>query len=131
MKAIRLIIILSVTSNALLAGWWLKSRNNSASDATDATAISSRTSAGMKISSTDESAAVGTAPIGTAEIQTGTITTWLDIQSADLKQFVRRLRNAGCPDETVKDIILAEVNRRFPARTRELWPDRYESKPFW
>ena len=134
MKAIRLIIILSVTINALLAGWWLKSRNNSARDTsglTDATTTSARTPAGMKGSSTDESAAVGTAPIGTAESQIGPITTWLDIQSADLKQFVRRLRDAGCPDETVKDIILAEVNRRFTARAQELWPENYESKPFW
>ena len=124
MKAIRLIIILSVTSNALLAGWWLKSRNNFAGDAsgfTDAAATTSRTSAGTKEYSASESAAAGIAPTGTAESQTGSITTWLDIQSADLKQFVRRLRNAGCPDETVKDIILAEVNRRFTARTRELW----------
>ena len=134
MKAIRLIIILSITANALLAGWWLKSRNNSAGDAavsTDAATTASRTSAGMKGSSTDELAAAGTALTGTAESQTGTITTWLDIQSADLKQFVRRLRDAGCPDETVKDIILAEVNRRFATRTQELWPERYEAKPFW
>ena len=134
MKTIRLIIILSITANALLVGWWLKSRNNHVGDtsvATDATTTSSRTSAGMKGSSTDESAAVGIAPIGTAESQTEPITTWLDIQSADLKQFVRRLRDAGCPDETVKDIILAEVNRRFTARIFELWPENYEIKPFW
>ena len=134
MKAIRLIIILSVTTNALLAGWWLKSRNNPAGDAavaTDAATTASRTSAGMKGSSTDDSAAAGIASPVTAASQTGPITTWLDIQSADLKQFVRRLRNASCPDETVKDIILAEVNRRFTARAQELWPENYESKPFW
>lgn len=56
---------------------------------------------------------------------------WLDIQSSELKEFVAKLRAAGCPDETIKDIILAEVNRRFAARGRELWPDRYENYQFW
>jgi hypothetical protein len=56
---------------------------------------------------------------------------WAALQTDDLKEFVRRLRSAGCPEETVQDIIMAEVNRRYGARSRELWPDRSITKPFW
>lgn len=31
----------------------------------------------------------------------------------------------------MQDIILAEVNRRYAVRSRELWPERYAMKPFW
>src|SRR6185369_17539837 len=37
----------------------------------------------------------------------------------------------GCPEETIQDLILAEVNRRYAAKTRELWPDRFKPTEFW
>src|SRR5215468_1793834 len=57
-------------------------------------------------------------------------TTWKDIQSDDLKEMIRRLRAIGCPEETIQDIILAEVNRMFAGRFAALWPDR-GPRPFW
>jgi len=135
MRTIRLIIILSLTANALLAGWWFKSRNSGASGtaaSADPNKASADFSARKRAGSSGELAPDGSVVVGSdSESNPTAITTWLDIQSADLKEFVRRLRAAGCPDETVKDIILAEVNRRFAARTRELWPERYEQQPFW
>ena len=133
MKPLRILIILSIAANIALAGWWFKSRN-AAPDPNTAAAESSQTagkSSGRfgKDSATGDAAA---AVINSSETGAlGTITTWLDIQSADLKQLVHRLREAGCPDETVKDIVVAEVNRIFAARTRELWPERYEQTEFW
>ena len=133
MKPLRILIIVSIAANIALAGWWFKSRN--AAPNPDSTAAESSQSAGKfsgrfgKGSATGDAAAV----VNSSEAgATGTITTWLDIQSADLKQLVRRLREAGCPDETVKDIVVAEVNRIFAARSRELWPERYEDNTkFW
>jgi hypothetical protein len=135
MKTIRIIIILSITANALLAGWWFKSRNNAggkiSGDAGAASASESFSKRRKALASGNSSETEAATISSTDNPTTTAITTWLDIQSADLKEFVRRLRAAGCPDETVKDIILAEVNRRFAARTRELWPERYEQQPFW
>ena len=134
MKPLRFLIIFSIAANITLAGWWFKSRNTAPNP--DSAAVESSQGAGKsserfgKGSATGDSAAVAINPSEAGA--TGTITTWLDIQSADLKQLVRRLREAGCPDETVKDIILAEVNRRFAVRHRELWPERYEDNTkFW
>ena len=45
---------------------------------------------------------------------------WERVASRDLKQYVRNLRAIQCPDETIADIILAEVNRRFAAREKAL-----------
>ncbi len=134
MKPLRILIILSITANIALAGWWFKSRDAAANP--DSAAAESSQSAGKssarfgKGSATDDSSAAANNSSETGA--TGTITTWLDIQSADLKQFVRRLREAGCPDETVKDIVVAEVNRIYAARNREIWPERYENDTkFW
>ncbi len=132
MKPLRILIVLSVAANVALAGWWFKSRNAT----TDSAAPESSQSAEKYRSrfgkgSTTETAANETLTLTEASA-TGPIATWLDIHSADLKQLVRRLREAGCPDETVKDIVVAEVNRIYQARSRELWPERYEDNAkFW
>lgn len=45
---------------------------------------------------------------------------WAAIASTDLRQFAANLRRVGCPEETVKDIMLAEVNRRYGPQERAL-----------
>ena len=134
MKPLHSLIIVSIAANIALAGWWFKSRNATTNpdSATAESSQSAEKSSGRfgKGSITGDAAA---AAIHSSEaVATGTITTWLDIQSANLKQLVRRLRDAGCPDETVKDIVVAEVNRIFTTRSRELWPERYEDNAkYW
>jgi hypothetical protein len=41
---------------------------------------------------------------------------WSMLQSSDAKKFVANLRAVGCPEQTVKDIILAMVNKQFAPR---------------
>lgn len=48
---------------------------------------------------------------------------WRDLPVDDLKEYLRRLRAVNCPETTAQDLILAEVNRRFTAKTRALWQD--------
>jgi hypothetical protein len=134
MKPLRILIIVSITANIALAGWWFKSRNAAANP--DSATVESTQSAGKSGGRFGKGSAAQTAAnetiVSTEAGATGAITTWLDIQSADLKQLVRRLREAGCPDETVKDIVVAEVNRIYAARNRELWPERYDDNAkFW
>lgn len=38
---------------------------------------------------------------------------WDDIESDDFKELIQRLRAHGCPEQTVRDIIIARVDRRF------------------
>lgn len=39
--------------------------------------------------------------------------TWASLASTDLGRYAENLRRAGCPEQTIKDIILAAVNRRY------------------
>ncbi|MSU61850.1 MAG: hypothetical protein EXS31_05550 [Pedosphaera sp.] len=45
--------------------------------------------------------------------------TWDEIESGDFKDYIANLRRIGCPEETVRDIIVAEVNAMFERRRGE------------
>ncbi len=53
---------------------------------------------------------------------------WSQLQSSDLKQYIANLRTVGCPEQTVRDIILAIVNERFAPRFEALKP---QPVPYW
>lgn len=42
--------------------------------------------------------------------------TWSEIESADFPTYIKNLRNIGCPERTIRDIIVAEVNELFADR---------------
>jgi hypothetical protein len=46
--------------------------------------------------------------------------TWASLASSDLRRYSENLRRVGCPEPTIKDIMLAEVNRRFAIQERAL-----------
>ncbi|HMP81873.1 MAG TPA: hypothetical protein PKA41_04115 [Verrucomicrobiota bacterium] len=130
-KAFVWIVAVSVTANVLMAGLWLKQRmDRQPADGT--TEIVDPTTERQTAATSKSRRKVSglSAPLGNSPT-TAAIASWNDVQADDLKEWIRRLREAGCPEETIQDIIVAEVNRRYSARTRELWPDRYENKPFW
>lgn len=45
---------------------------------------------------------------------------WNAVESADYKKYIANLRSIGCPEETIRDIIKADVNKLFEARRKEL-----------
>lgn len=46
--------------------------------------------------------------------------TWQDLESTNYELYVLNLRGIGCPESTVRDIIVADVNQLFARRRREL-----------
>ena len=124
------LIAVSLTANVLLAGLWLKSSRSPATPAPSAVtaAEADGTKSDTEAESSGRIAFASNSPLPSLPAES---TTWQDIQSDDLKEWIRRLRAVGCPEETIQDLILAEVNRRYAARTRALWPERFEQKPFW
>jgi hypothetical protein len=47
--------------------------------------------------------------------------TWSEVESPDFPTYIKNLRNIGCPERTIRDIIVAEVNDLFAERlAREL-----------
>ncbi len=45
---------------------------------------------------------------------------WNAVESADYKKYIANLRSIGCPEETIRDIITADVGKLFEARRKEL-----------
>ncbi len=41
---------------------------------------------------------------------------WRDIESDDYPTYIRNLENIGCPRETIRDIVVADVNELFARR---------------
>jgi hypothetical protein len=130
MKRLGLILILSLAANVLLAGWWLVIRPSA--DRGDASiAESPRETAPARAKLPRKSPKLAPTQQFSSANEGGGVQKWKDLQSADLKEFIGRLRAVGCPEETIQDIILAEVNRQYLSRSREIWPDRYKATPFW
>jgi len=41
---------------------------------------------------------------------------WSDIESEDFTKYIQNLRDIGCPEQTIRDIIVSEVNQVFSQR---------------
>jgi hypothetical protein len=68
-------------------------------------------------------AAAAAAPRPTSTNQTTTnyvarrmLFSWQQIESADYATYVSNLRQVGCPEQTIRDIIIADVNTLFARR---------------
>lgn len=46
--------------------------------------------------------------------------TWLRIEAEDYHRYVANLRAIGCPEETIQDIILSDVNKLYAEKFRAL-----------
>jgi hypothetical protein len=58
----------------------------------------------------------------------GTVTRqdWHAIESEDYKKYIANLRAIGCPEETIRDIIILDLNKQYIDRRRAAFP----RKPF-
>lgn len=43
---------------------------------------------------------------------------WQSVESADYKEYIANLRSVGCPEETIRDIILADVNKLYDQKKK-------------
>ncbi|MBI5387463.1 MAG: LysM peptidoglycan-binding domain-containing protein [Verrucomicrobia bacterium] len=55
---------------------------------------------------------------------------WQDLESSNYDLYVLNLRGIGCPESTVRDIILADVNQVFARRRQEL-NSSTNDPPWW
>ena len=55
---------------------------------------------------------------------------WKEVESTDYKDYIVNLRAIGCPEVTIRDIIVADVNKLFAARTGALSASAREYK-YW
>lgn len=111
----RPVLVLSLLGNLALAGalvWALKSKP-AAPETVTTTIVSTN------------------APAATAESRTEIVTNtailnssqhfdWRAVESEDYRKYIANLRSIGCPEETIRDIIVADVNKLFESRRKTL-----------
>lgn len=93
----RLILILSLVANFLLAaGWFFSARHQT---------IRYRR-------------AIQNPPVTPAAVKTNLVIrrqffSWQEIESSDYRTFITNLRGIDCPEQTIRDIIIADVNTLY------------------
>ena len=45
---------------------------------------------------------------------------WRQVESEDYQEYIANLRSIGCPEQTIRDIIVADVNKLYAARENAL-----------
>lgn len=55
---------------------------------------------------------------------------WRGIESDDYVKYITNLRAAGCPEETIRDLIIADVNKMYAAKWKSLHAAEHEYK-YW
>ncbi len=53
--------------------------------------------------------------------------TWESVESADYKEYIANLRSVGCPEDTIRDVITADVNKLYDQKKKQI---RGEPKEF-
>lgn len=52
---------------------------------------------------------------------------WESVESADYREYIENLRSVGCPEETIRDIIIADVTKLYDQKKKAV---RGESKKY-
>src|SRR5688572_5360086 len=124
----KLLLALTLTLNLALAGWigfqLARPAQPTSAVATEPVAPEAKTSARKFTRSHTET-------------ETSVVTnevvdkfTWHNLESSDYKVYIANLRAAGCPEETIRDIIIADVDKLFASRFTALRPQQEEFQ-FW
>jgi len=56
---------------------------------------------------------------------------WRQVESADYKKYIANLRAIGCPEETIRDIIIADVDKLFEDRRKALRAANTKKFEYW
>ncbi len=56
---------------------------------------------------------------------------WRSVESEDYKEYIGKLRGIECPEETIRDIILADVEKLYAPRFAALRPPEQREFKFW
>lgn len=117
---LRLIIIVSVCLNVALAGAYWVGKRSAPKARSEPTATS--TAAPVLKGDRERRVQLAGAPGATNDFR------WGSVESDDYREYIKNLREIGCPEETIRDIIIADVNKLFAGRIAALYPSAREFK---
>jgi len=56
---------------------------------------------------------------------------WRQVESEDYRTYVKNLRDIGCPEQTIRDIVSADVRQAFAAQRAEVVAERFRDFKYW
>jgi hypothetical protein len=118
---LRLILAISIVVNLALAGAYFVKRTPAASQNTS---TETAPPAGKASKSDRERRAQLVTVGGTNAFH------WGSVESDDYRQFIANLRAIGCPEETIRDIVIADINKLYAGRIAAVYPSAQDFK-FW
>ncbi len=130
MNSRALILGLSLVGNVVLAAFVLRQRDNSTASAESSTHSQpvAATQETLSASSTESTAPI---LVNNASDSPGSFR-WSQLEAADYKEYIARLRAFGVPEKVVRDIIMADVNKLFRPRFAALRPPKKpKNEKFW
>src|SRR5438067_13778035 len=98
----RVLLLVSLGVNVGLAALWLFARRSPAGNSSSGSEVSNREGANQR---------------RTSVVVRRQFFTWREVESPDYPEYVANLRDIGCPEQTIRDIIIADVNALY-ARKR-------------
>ena len=113
----KFVLVLSLLLNLVMAVWIARLLSPNAGPAIDAPAASV----------SPESSTVGARGYTAANVAPGSEGAsqhpsfgWRQVESEDYRQYLANLRAIGCPERTIKDIVVSDVNDLFATRAAAL-----------
>ena len=56
---------------------------------------------------------------------------WAQLESADFKEYIARMRAFGVPEKTIRDIVITEVRKLYAPRMAALRPPKTANLKYW
>jgi hypothetical protein len=122
MKLLPVFFAVSVALNLALAGWMVLGPSKESSAVVEPSSEGERAKPATVASGGTELGAnrVGEVEdVGDGSGSEGKRFTWHEVESADYREYVANLRYIGCPEETIRDIIRADVKKLFEEKKRQ------------
>src|SRR2546423_14159015 len=95
-------LIISLGLNLLLAGGWVASRRSHHDSAVN-----------LSVANANDA---NSSFVKTHVVVRRQNFTWEEVESADYVTYIKNLRAIGCPENTIRDIIVADVNQLYAHR---------------
>src|SRR5688572_7991462 len=118
----RAILLLSVICNAGLVGWAIHLHKGTSPRAETTAKAKSRGEVVPDVSSATHTNVRRETFVVTNQVSEQFH--WSQVESQDYKEYIARLRGIQCPEQTIRDIITADVNKLYALKQKELRPNQ-------
>jgi hypothetical protein len=115
------LLVLSLIVNIIFAAQWFKGTSNRSKNTGDKSPTEKESPDSTSVFP------VNAKPMNSATLRNAITFDWQQVESEDYQDYIDNLKSIGCPEETIRDIIKADVDKLYESKLDDLKP---EKKPF-